>query len=134
MSKIKNKTKKNTPNIENENTNHFFFYFCFLSLIPSILFSFVSSIMGVDVYTSFQKYCCFWLEKRGSTYTRINLYVRKYGIHYTSKLYLTKINFNGAVIIIYYYYYYNYYCYCFNYCSSYNLLIILYIHYQSTEH
>ena len=36
--------------------------------------------MGVDLYTSFQKYCCFWLEKRGSTYTRINLYTRKYGI------------------------------------------------------
>ena len=35
--------------------------------------------MGVDLYTSFQKYSCFWLEKRGSTYTQIDLYTRKYG-------------------------------------------------------
>ena len=69
----------NKTNIEKENTNHFFFYYCFLSLFPSILFCFVSSIMGVNLYTSFQKYCCFWLEKRGSTYTLIDLYMRKYG-------------------------------------------------------
>ena len=67
------------PNIEKENTNRFFNY-CFLSLIPSILFCFVSSIMGVDLYTSFQKYHCFWLENWGSTYTRIDLYTRKYGM------------------------------------------------------
>ena len=36
--------------------------------------------MGVDLYTSLQKYHCFWLEKRGSTYTRIDLYTRKYDI------------------------------------------------------
>ena len=34
--------------------------------------------MGVDLYTSFQKYS-FWLEKRGSTFTQIDLYMRKYG-------------------------------------------------------
>ena len=34
--------------------------------------------MGVDLYSSFQKYNCFWLEKQGSTYTRIDLYTRKY--------------------------------------------------------
>ena len=34
--------------------------------------------MGVDLYMSFQKYC-FWLEKQESTYTRIDLYTRKYG-------------------------------------------------------
>ena len=65
------------PNIEKENTNHFFFY-CFLSLIPSILFCFVSSIMRVDLYTSFRKCRCFWIEKWGSTYTWIDLYTRKY--------------------------------------------------------
>ena len=65
--------------LKRENTNHFCFYYCFLSLILSILFCFVSSIMGVDLYTSFSKYRCFWLEKRGSTYTRIDLYTRKYG-------------------------------------------------------
>ena len=37
-----------------------------------ILFCFVSSVIGVNLYTSFQKYCCFWLEKQGSTYTRKN--------------------------------------------------------------
>ena len=37
-----------------------------------ILFCFVSSFMGVDLYMSFQKYRCFWLEKWGSTYTQIN--------------------------------------------------------------
>ena len=36
--------------------------------------------MGVNLYTSFQKYRCFWLPwKTGSTYTRIDLYTRKYG-------------------------------------------------------
>ena len=35
--------------------------------------------MEVDLYTSFQKYSWFWLEKRGSTYTRIDLDTRKYG-------------------------------------------------------
>ena len=44
-----------------------------------ILFCFVSSIMGVNLYMSFQNYRCFWLEKRGSTYTRIDFYTRKYG-------------------------------------------------------
>ena len=44
-----------------------------------VLFCFVSSIMGVDLYTSFQKYHCYWLEKRASTYTRIDLYTKKYG-------------------------------------------------------
>ena len=58
-------------------------FICFLSLIPSILFCFVSSIMGVDLYMSFQKYC-FWLEKRGSTYTRIDLNMRKYGTLFCS--------------------------------------------------
>ena len=63
-----------------KNTNHFFLYYCFLSLIPSILFCFVSPIMGVDLYTSFQKYRCFWLENGGrliheSTYTRENIVV-----------------------------------------------------------
>ena len=47
-----------------------------------ILFCFVSSIMGVDLYMSFQNYCWFWLEKQGSTYTRINLYTRKYGMQF----------------------------------------------------
>ena len=28
--------------------------------------------MGVDLYTSFQNYHCFWPEKWGSTYTREN--------------------------------------------------------------
>ena len=38
-----------------------------------VLFCFVSSIIGVDLYTSFQKCHCFWLEKWDSTYTRIGL-------------------------------------------------------------
>ena len=70
--------KRKTPNIEKENTNHFSFY-CFLPLIPSILFCFVSSVTGVDLYTSFQKYRCFWFEKWWLTYTQIDLYTRKYG-------------------------------------------------------
>ena len=37
-----------------------------------VFFCFVSSIMGVNLSTSFQKYRCFWLEKHGSTYTREN--------------------------------------------------------------
>ena len=39
--------------------------------------------MGVNLYMSFQKYRCFWLAKQGSTYTRIDLYMRKYGNVYT---------------------------------------------------
>ena len=70
--------------LKKENTNYFFYY-CFLSLIPSILFCFVSSIMGVDLYTSFQKCCCFWLENRGSTYTRIDLYRENTVLHVKNK-------------------------------------------------
>ena len=44
-----------------------------------ILFCFVSSIKGVDLCVSFQKYR-FWLEKQGLTYTRIDLYTRKYSV------------------------------------------------------
>ena len=77
--KLKQKTKR-TPNTEKESTNHFFFYYCFLSLTPSILFCFVLLIMGVNLYMSFQKYYCFWLEKRGLTYTNRlfheNMYVK----------------------------------------------------------
>ena len=60
-----------------------------------ILFCFVSSIRGVDLYTSFQKYRCFWLEKQGSTYTRINLYTRKYGNIQSSNTY-REHNFSHA--------------------------------------
>ena len=46
-----------------------------------VLFCFVSSIMGVNLYTSFQKYLCFWLEKRGSTYTQENMVVQWAFLH-----------------------------------------------------
>ena len=52
-------------------------------MILYILFCFVSSIMGVDLYMSFKKYCCFWLKKRGWTYTHENtVLTRNWEIHF----------------------------------------------------